>query len=114
MAAPPHLPKVMPIMSIRFAAPKLSRKRLLAAQIQRLRKQAANDNHGTADADAAIRRALELFGVHGMGAAEVARGAAERAAFRGDTAAFQVWRDVCANLDRRVARELDALVLQIS
>ncbi|MEN7535966.1 hypothetical protein [Aurantiacibacter flavus] len=102
-------------MSIRFAAPQLSRKRLLESQIQRLQQQAANDNRASsAESDAVIRRALELFGQHGLGAAKVARDAAERAAMRGDAEGFAAWHEVCANLDRRLARGLDQYLPQTS
>ena len=47
-------------MSIRLAAPRFLRKRLSASQVLRLQREAANDNRlRNAEADAAIRRALE-------------------------------------------------------
>ena len=100
-------------MSIRLAAPRFSRKRLSTSQVLRLRKEAANDNHGGAiDCDAAFRQALELFCQHGLSAARVAYGAAESAASRGDVDGFTIWRDVCANLDRRLAHDLTRFVPQ--
>ena len=100
-------------MSIRLAVPRLSRKRLAAAQVLRLQREAANDNRtSSGDRDSGIRRALELFGQHGMGAAQVAHDAAERAAFCGDIEGFATWREVCANLDRRLAHDLTRFLPQ--
>ena len=100
-------------MSIRLAAPRFARKRLPASAVLRLQREATNDNCvRNAEADAAIRRALELFGRHGLGAAQVAHGAAERAAMCGDAAAFASWQEVCANLDRRLASDLARLAPQ--
>ncbi|WP_245978381.1 hypothetical protein [Aurantiacibacter xanthus] len=94
-------------MSIRLAAPRFLRKRLTASQVLRLQREAANDNRlRNTEADAAIRRALELFGRHGLGAAQVAHQAAERAAMHGDAEGFASWHEVCANLDRRLAHDL--------
>ncbi|OYX66232.1 MAG: hypothetical protein B7Y88_04870 [Sphingomonadales bacterium 32-64-17] len=94
-------------MSIRLAVPRLSRKRLSTSHILRLQREAANDNRATsADCDAAFRRALDLFGQHGLGAAQVAHGAAESAAISGDMEGFSIWREICANLDRRLAHDL--------
>ena len=97
-------------MSIRLAAPRLSQGRLAAWQVRRLQQQAVNDNAASlAGGDAAIRSALELFGKHGLSAAKVACASAERAAENGDVAGFAAWRDICAALDRRLAKGLDQL-----
>ena len=97
-------------MSIRLAAPRLTRGRLATWQVRRLQRAAVNDNRTErSEGDASIRRALELFGRHGLGAAEVAHNAAERAALAGDAAGFAFWRDTCATLDRRLARALVAV-----
>tara|TARA_A100001391_G_scaffold114041_5_gene76897 strand:+ start:3811 stop:4119 length:309 start_codon:yes stop_codon:yes gene_type:complete len=100
-------------MSIRLAAAKVSRRRLPTSHVLRLQREAANDNRASsAEHDATIRRALELFGRHGLGAAQVAHDAAERAALHNDADGFATWRDICASLDRRLARSLNRFLPQ--
>ena len=102
-------------MSIRLAVPRLSRKRLSTSHVLRLQREAANDNRvGSTDCDASFRRALDLFGQHGLGAAQVAHSAAESAAISGDMESFALWREVCANLDRRLAHDLARFAQQTS
>ncbi|WP_241657323.1 hypothetical protein [Aurantiacibacter suaedae] len=94
-------------MSIRLAVPSLSRRRLSTSHVLRLQSEAANDNRASSSAgDASFRRALDLFAQHGLGAAKVAHASAESAAICGDMEGFATWRDVCANLDRRLAHDL--------
>lgn len=65
--------------------------------------RAANDN-GWAIADNALLTAtLRHFAVHGLGAAEAAREAAEEAFLAGDHDGYRHWLGVCRTLDRRMA-----------
>lgn len=69
--------------------------------------RAANDNvTGQSDAEnsALLRAALLHFARYRLGAAEIARTAAERAFFAGDREGQAHWLGVCRILDRRMAQ----------
>jgi len=97
-------------MTIRFAA---ARPALLwgvtidtrATQVRRPANDIGGDGpHGDAFGhDPLLRDALKHFAAHGLGAADSARAAAERAFFAGDRQAYRHWLAICRMLDRRMA-----------
>ncbi len=64
---------------------------------------AANDNAEEALSDMVVRAALIHFARFGLGAAENARDAAERAFFADDREGYDWWMAICRTLDRRIA-----------
>ena len=95
-------------MTIHFALaegrlrPRLSRSAARAALVR-----PANDNSGGESADQAVlHAALRQFAQHGIGAADHARGQAEKAFFAGDRDTYRWWLGVCRTLDRRMAASL--------
>ena len=100
-------------MTIRLAA---ARRALLWGVTPQTRatlvRHAANDNgpaHRQGN-DPLLRDALKHFAAHGLGAAETARAAAERAFFAGDRTTYRYWLGICRTLDRRMAGALAARV----
>ena len=69
-------------------------------------RPAANDNGQEPLSDLVVRAALTHFARYGMGAAENARDAAERAFFAGDRDGYDWWTAICRTLDRRIAARL--------
>jgi hypothetical protein len=91
-------------MTINFAAARPSVSSLGAYLFRpRIALQAANDNGEPLRHDGVLRDALKLFADFGLGAAEEARGRAERAFFAGDSDGYRRWLGICRTLDRRVA-----------
>lgn len=91
-------------MTINFAAARPPVSSLGAYLFRpRIALQAANDNGEPLRHDGVLREALKLFADYGLGAAEEARGRAERAFFAGDSAGYRRWLGICRTLDRRVA-----------
>ncbi|MDE2435077.1 MAG: hypothetical protein KGM49_02340 [Sphingomonadales bacterium] len=77
-----------------------------------LAARAANDNHPGSGRDLLPRDALKHFARHGLGAAEAARGEAERAFFAGDRQSYLHWLNICRTLDRRMAAAISARIEQ--
>jgi hypothetical protein len=100
-------------MPIRFAAARAAQHLTLARHLcVRLARSAANDNASDRAGahDPLLRDALKHFARHGLGAAETARRAAERAFFAGDRRGYDYWLGICRTLDRRMAGALAARV----
>lgn len=99
-------------MPIRFAAARPALRHSLAPRARaRLIGRAANDNHVAVHGhDPLLRDALKHFARHGLGGAETARRAAERAFFAGDRPGYDYWLGICRTLDRRMAGALAARV----
>ncbi len=100
-------------MPIRFAAARPDLQLALAPRLRaRLIRRAANDNRAEPafGHDPLLRDALRHFAAHGLGAAETARQAAERAFFAGDRQGYDYWLGICRTLDRRMAGALAARV----
>lgn len=100
-------------MPIRFAAARTALHLSLAPRLRaRLIRRAANDNRRDLSGahDPLLRDALKHFAAHGLGAADTARQAAERAFFAGDRQGYDYWLGICRTLDRRMAGALAARV----
>ena len=98
-------------MTIQFAAARPAVSSLGAYLFRpRIALQAANDNGAPLRQNEALRDALKLFADYGLGAAEEARGRAERAFFAGDSQGYRRWLGICRTLDRRVAAGVAAEV----
>jgi hypothetical protein len=86
------------------------RPRLSQAEARAALVRPANDNRSEAAGPVPEREllhaALRQFAQHGIGAAEHARGQAERAFFAGDRDTYRWWLGVCRTLDRRLAATL--------
>lgn len=96
-------------MTIHLAAARPARfSHLVRVEPQVLASRAANDNGAPGLHDKVIRAALKHFAKHGLGAAEVARGNAERAYFAGDREIYDYWLSICRTLDRRMAAAIAA------
>ena len=96
-------------MTIRFAAANPEYNPAIARIIGvPARLRAANDNVRSACTDHMLRAALRHFADHGLGAAEQARIAAERAFFDGDREGYRWWLSICRALDRRMAAAIGA------
>lgn len=97
-------------MSIRFAAAPLSMAAFFGClRVARSLPHAANDNgNGNPRAlDPMLCDALRHFAEYGLGAAAQARHEAESCHARGDFAGFADWLEICRQLDRRMARNLE-------
>jgi hypothetical protein len=96
-------------MTIRFAAAQRGESavvaRALSATVPLI---AANDNSSVFGRDRVLSAALRHFAAHGLGAAEHARGEAERAFFAGNRGQYEWWLAICRALDRRMADAVKA------
>ena len=70
----------------------------------RLPLSAANDNASGIAGNAILKAALRHFAEHGLSAAEAAREKAQKAFFAGNRAEYRRWLEICAALDRRLAK----------
>ncbi|MGV3511439.1 MAG: hypothetical protein ACO1OX_05480 [Novosphingobium sp.] len=78
----------------------------LSRRIQARHLRAVNDNSaGSVCQDEALDTALRLFAAHGFSAAARARDAAVIAERSGEPGRVEFWVEVCATLDRRMARD---------
>ncbi|MBB4615195.1 hypothetical protein [Novosphingobium taihuense] len=82
----------------------------LSRSIQGRHLRAVNDNAENwsgswAQQDEALDTALRLFAAHGFSAAARARDAAVIAEHSGEAGRVEFWVEVCATLDRRMARD---------
>ncbi|KHS43217.1 MULTISPECIES: hypothetical protein [Novosphingobium] len=78
----------------------------LSRRIQARHLRAVNDNGaGSICQDEALDAALRLFAAHGFSAAARARDAAVIAERSGEPSRVEFWVEVCATLDRRMARD---------
>lgn len=92
-------------MTIRFAAARSTVHSPIArALARRAHGRAANDNGDDVIANEAVfHAALRHFAAHGMGAAKIALGEADKAHANGDLQGRDWWMDICRTLDRRIA-----------
>jgi len=104
-------------MSIRFATPKPALHACIRPSSGSLAfPRAVNDNGDIAPGenalgdtglgDTGLAAALRHFARHGLAAANDAHDKAMAAFENGDHPEFARWRDICAALDRRLARQL--------
>ncbi|MGE8134881.1 hypothetical protein ACQKO5_14860 [Novosphingobium subterraneum] len=82
----------------------------LSRRIQARHLRAVNDNGAGSGSDSvcqdeALDAALRLFAAHGFSAAARARDAAVIAERSGEPSRVEFWVEVCATLDRRMARD---------
>lgn len=78
----------------------------LSRRIQARHLRAVNDNgSGSQRHDEALDTALRMFAAHGFAAAARARDAAVIAERSGEPGRVEFWVEVCATLDRRMARD---------
>lgn len=78
----------------------------LSRRIQARHLRAVNDNgSGSQCHDEALDTALRMFAAHGFAAAARARDAAVIAERSGEPSRVEFWVEVCATLDRRMARD---------
>lgn len=100
-------------MSLRFAAARTGRDAVIARTLAPPpARPASNDNARplgeVLQNERVLRAALLHFAKFGLGAAEAAREEADKARLAGDDTAFAHWLSVCRQLDRRMARGLEA------
>ncbi len=96
-------------MTIRLAAVRpVAPLAFCPVQQRRVVQRAANDNAAPIQRDPILRAALLHFAQHGLGAANSARDAAQRAFFADDRGAYQHWLAVCRTLDQRMAAAVEA------
>ncbi|MGX7925237.1 hypothetical protein ACWPMX_01540 [Tsuneonella sp. HG094] len=92
-------------MTIRFAAARSAVHSPIArALARRAHGRATNDNGDDVIANEAVfHAALRHFAAHGVGAARVALGEADKAQAEGDAQGHDWWMEICRTLDRRIA-----------
>ena len=95
-------------MTVHFAAARSAELSPVARILGRREPgSAANDNGPVALAsDALLRASLEHFARHGLRAGSIAHERARAAFFANDGDGYRHWRQVCALLDRRLARTI--------
>ena len=96
-------------MTIRFAAARSTVHSPIArALARRAHGRATNDNGDDVIANEAVfHAALRHFAAHGMGAARIALGEADKAHANGDSQGRDWWMEICRTLDRRIAAGAD-------